>query len=573
MKNVLKFIVFTLVAGLSFNSCEKDTFTEEDAMQALQKVDLIITVTDKSNFDLPVDSATVSTVIDGVTVEKLTDASGMVSFKKAKIGEDLNVYVSKENYTKTFTTINTTPANYRQSAVSANVYIYSLADENLVTVKGQLTIETDLTNRTKEVVVGSEVRVFNQDLPNGSVKAFIGKSDKEGKYEIKVPVNATGNDHIYVRFQSIDTIRTAGVDVNNKYSVETQNAFYDIEQSMDPTDIPAVPSALISIDAPASLGTGFTITSEIETSSSNLTSATGGYDEMKILKKGSGYFPNITGSDTTVWVFFSPDTKGLDTARVQLTFKKDGGLVSINDLVDYGVFKGRFAEYSTKPTIDLNIGGGTGAEIFYNFGLIYTVLISNNGSGYINVPSIRVTKTESGIESTITFSLSPYAFIANGSIYSKTGNDILFEEGQSYESTPTYTVVVDEKEQALLYMTPSGINTDGTLDTESYSWISKGNNYDPANPPKVTVTSIAGYGSGAEFKAEVLSTGVINKLNLIQPGDGYVRNINDFRNYGTVTSYSGDYAKYTTSYFYNALPGATYTVNAYYGTGYVTNLK
>lgn len=571
MKNVLKFIVFALIAGLSFNSCEEDTFTEEDAMKALQEVDLIIAVTDKSNFDLPVESATISTVIDGVSTEKTTDATGIVTFENVKIGNNLNIYVSKENYTKTFTTVNTTPSDYRQATVSSTVSIYSLADENLVTVKGQLTIETDLTNRTKEVVAGTEVRVYNSSLPNGSAKAFIGTSDVDGKYEIKVPVNSTGTDYINVRFNSIEATRTAGENINNHYSVETHNAFYDIEGNTNPTDIPAVPSALITIDAPAALGTGFEISTEIDTSTSRLTDATGNYWNMSILNAGSGYFPNITGSDTTIWVFFSPDTKGLDTARVQLTFEKNGALVSIDGMLDYGTWKGRYAKYSTKPTINLNLGGGTGAEIYFNFRLNYNVKISNHGTGYITLPTIKKTYVSYGVESINTYSLSSYAFIANGSIYAYGGN-ILSTEGR-YDSAPTFTIAVDESSQAMAYFIPSWMSTDSTLDVGSYNWFSQGNNYDPSNPPTVTITTLAEYGSGAELRAEVSSNGIVSTLELINSGKGYARNINDFKSSGTTSTHSGDYGSYSTSYFYNVIPGATYIVNAYYGTGFVTDIN
>ncbi|NOQ28459.1 MAG: hypothetical protein GQ564_24105 [Bacteroidales bacterium] len=571
MKNIFKIFAFALIAGLSFNSCEEDTFTEEDAMQALQKVDLIIAVTDKSNYDQAVDGATVSTVIDGINVEKTTDATGLVTFEDVSIGGNLNIYVTKVDYTTTFTTVNTTPSDYRQATVSASVSVYSLADESLVTVKGLLTIETNLTNRTKEVVAGAEVKVYNQYLPNGGAKAFIGMSDAEGKYEIKVPVNSTGNDYINVRFQSLDTVsRTVGLNVNNNYSVVTQNAFYDIEGNNNPTDIPSVPSALITIGAPAALGTGFMISTEIDTSTSRLTDATGNYWNMNMLHTGSGYFPNITGSDTTVWVFFSLDTKELDTARVQLTFEKNGGLVSIDGMLDYGTWNGRYAKYSAKPTIDLNIGGGTGAEIHYNFRLYYNILISNNGSGYITLPTVKKTYISLGVESINTYSLSSYAFINSGSIYSNSASKLSMEG--RYDSAPTFTIVVDESSQANAYFIPSWMNSDSTLDAGDYSWISQGNNYEPSNPPTVTITSLAGYGSGAEFRAEVLSTGVINNLELINTGQGYARNINDFRNSGTTGNYSGDYSSYSNSNLYNVLPGDSYTVNAYYGTGQVTDL-
>jgi len=67
----------------------------------------------------------------------------------------------------------------------------------------------------------------------------------------------------------------------------------------------------------------------------------------------------------------------------------------------------------------------------------------------------------------------------------------------------------------------------------------------------------------------LLSTVVINNLELINTGHGYARNINDFKSSGTTCNYSGDYSSYSNSNLYNVLPGDSYTVNAYYGTGQV----
>jgi hypothetical protein len=491
----------------------------------------------------------------------------MVIFEKIKIGGNINLYVSKENYTKTFTTVNTIPGDYRQATLSANVSMYSLADENLVTVKGQLTIETDLTNRIKEVVEGTEVRVFNQNLPNGAAKAFIGTSDAEGKYEIMVPVNADGNDNINVAFISVETMRTVGVNLDNVYSVETQNAIYDIEGNNNPTNIPAVPSALITIGAPEALGTGFALTTEVDTNSSIFTSS---YSNLSITTTGSGYFPDIAGTDTTLYVFFSPDTKLLDTARIQLTFEKNGGLTSIGAIINYGTWNGREAKYSTKPTIDLNIGGGTGADIRYDFKLNYDLKISNNGTGYIALPTVKKTYVQNGVLYINTYNLSGDAFLSDGSIYAYGGGDL--DQVGRYDAAPTYEVVVDPSSQASLYFVPSWMSTDGKLYTGDLNWVSTGSNYSPSNPPTVTITTLAGYGSGADFRAEVNSSGVISNIESINSGVEYERNINDFKNSGTTSSHSGDYSSYSDSYMHNVIPRDIYTVNAYYGTGQVTDL-
>lgn len=566
MKNLLKFIAFALIAIPVFNSCE-DNYTEEDAMEAQQVVDLIISVTDESNFNQPVEAATVSTVINGTTVEKATDETGSVTFEEVKIGGNLNVYVSKENYTKTFTTVNTTPSNYRQSTISATISIYSLADANTATVKGQLTIETDLTNRSREVLEGMEVKAFNFDLPNGGNKAFIGTTDSEGKYEIKVPVNSDGDDNIRVKFNQLDTIRTAGAVKNNVYSVKNQKAYYAPEY-YERTQIPPVPSAVISIEAPGAAGTGFELITEMDTTWSYLTMAA---SNMNITKTGSGYFPDISGTDTTLWVPFSPDTKGLDTAHVQLTFEKNGGLISIDDLRDNGTGTGRNAKYSEKPTIDLDLGSGSGAEIYFNFKLYYNIWISNNGTGYKTFPTVKKTFNSIGTELVTDYPLSSFAFIADGSIYSD-GGGRLSMEGQYY-SAPTFEIINPTGKQAIAYLPTWGIDGDSTI-IDDESWVSQGDNYDPANPPAVTITALSGYGSNAKFTAEVsVGSGVINDLELINEGSGYVRNINDYLSNGTTNHQNGDYGSINEYNFYDVLPGDILISNAYYGTGQVIELE
>jgi hypothetical protein len=571
MKNILKFFGFALVAILLFNSCE-DNYTEEDAMRAQQVVDLIISVTDESNFDVAVDSATVKTVIDGVAMEQSTDASGVVIFEDVKIGGNLNVYVSKNNYTTTFTTVNTTPSTYRQTTVSANISIYSLADDNIATVKGQISIETDLTNRTKEVVEGMEVRAFNYSLPNGAVKAFIGTTDATGTYEIKVPVNSDGNDDIDIEYKpSYDAMRTAGISENYMYSVVTQPAIYE-PNNYNQTYIPAIPSAVISIEAPGAGGSGFELTTEVDTTSGELTEAIGDWwdtDDITILNSGSGYFSGITGSDTTLWVPFSPDTKGLDTAHVELTFEKDGGLVSIDGLKNYGVWDGRHAQYMSKPTIDLNIGGGSGAQLYYDFKLDYYVTISDNGTNYTSLPTVKMTYVVEGVENIMTYSLGSYAFISDGGIYANSGDGILSQQ-LNYDEAPTFTIVNDESKSAFAYFTTGDITSDSLL-TDSESWLSTGANYDPSNPPAVTITALAGYGTNGEFVAEITTAGKLNTIELVNAGSGYVKNINDFENDGDL-GHSGDDGYITDDYFNNVLPGDVLISNAYYGTGMVTEL-
>ncbi len=113
-------------------------------------------------------------------------------------------------------------------------------------------------------------------------------------------------------------------------------------------------------------------------------------------------------------------------------------------------------------------------------------------------------------------------------------------------------------------MDQSYIGTDSTMTT--YSLTTGGSGYDPANPPAVTLTTLAGYGSGAIAKATVNASGVLSGIYITNPGKKYVKNVNDYRNDGvTFTTYDSP-TGFTGSY--TLRPGDIVTQDVYYGTGY-----
>lgn len=95
-----------------------------------------------------------------------------------------------------------------------------------------------------------------------------------------------------------------------------------------------------------------------------------------------------------------------------------------------------------------------------------------------------------------------------------------------------------------------------------------GEGYDPADPPEINITSVAGYGTDAEFYAEVNSDGTFSagSITIKNEGEGYVRNVNDFLGTGYTNNHNGHDFNGDT-YINNVGPGDVEVSNAYYGTG------
>ncbi|MFW6100304.1 MAG: hypothetical protein ACOC90_02875, partial [Bacteroidota bacterium] len=134
MRHIFKFMLFVALGAMVFVSCEEDKFTEKDAMEELQTIDVAITVQNGSSQAEAIEGATVKLMGDSAsstTTEKTTDASGNVLFEDMKIGGDITVYVNKDDYTKRSFSISTSTDSYRDSRISETVKIYSLSGDNM----------------------------------------------------------------------------------------------------------------------------------------------------------------------------------------------------------------------------------------------------------------------------------------------------------------------------------------------------------------------------------------------------------------------------------------------------------
>jgi hypothetical protein len=590
MRNIFKFMLFIAAGAMILVSCEEDKFTEKDAMESLQTIDVALTIQDGTSYAEGVEGATVKVLKDSSsssTLEKTTDASGYVMFEDMKIGGDISVYVNKDNYTKALFQVSTSTNSYRESQISKTVKIYPLDGENMATVEGQLTIETDLTNRVREKLANQEVKVINHGLGGNIEKSFVGTTDEEGKYSIKVPVNADGSDDLTVYGPTkIDTAQTLAM---NEKVISKPTVYYS--DNYNPSQIPFVSSAVASIDAPTDVGSGFELGVKAKGTSFK------DHSVIELIQGGSGY--HIENATDTLL----PMSEGIngDTTWARIFISKSGSdSSSITNIdVPFGYDNGL---YISEPSLDLSVLGGSGAMIDIRFESEYMVYIKNNGSGYKSIPTVSATYKEyqgSTIVKEVDEDLSSYdagdynELHQYGNSYYRFNNFINLHNGSLYPSNNAYeqdtlfitrgltekpelSVASAEGQKAKIRFNDNDINHSDSTITDFYL-DKNGQGYDPANPPEVTVTSLSGYGSNAEFYVEVNSDGSIyyGNIDLKDGGKGYIRNVNDYVNSGIELDHQWDnwgepgqgQQPYHSSNPSDVSPGDVVSVEIYYGTG------
>jgi hypothetical protein len=558
-KQISKLFIVGFTALAMFSSCNKDNVSQEDVIVDQQLVDFVIRVLDAGNNE-PLDSAAVEIVNGSEIATVTTDEAGLAVFKDVKISNSTPVTISKSNYIKISSYSNLTPNDYRQQQITSEYKLYSTKSENVVTITGILTIETNVTNIERETVpAGLEIKAFNNSMATDV--AFIAETDANGKYTITVPVSQLGNDDIQLDFPEITANQTVAVSSeNDDYAINLieRPTHYALNASSG-TSILALPSAYAVVDAPptATAGTGF----NLGVKANRLTFSS--YSSYELISGGSGY------SDTTTFLELSPDPDGNKAwLYVNVT---DGVITSITGI------NNNSATYDAAPTINTSVKGGSGAEIHLMFETTYNIYIENNGSGYSSYPEIYYDydyySGNTLYQRTSSMSLSDYANLTSSGIFINDnyndGDTIATWNG--WASAPEFTIVQPESKQIYINFDYDDINSIGQI--TSYNRQSYGYGYDPATPPSVTVVAVGGYGSGADLHAELNSSGQLSTIDIVNRGSGYRRNINDFRNNNTYYSTSED-PTFSYGYSYssfrtinNVKAGSTLIRSAHYGTG------
>jgi hypothetical protein len=568
MKKQISKLILLMVPIMLLFSCNKDKFSEKDALNAQQTVDLLVTVIDASTSSAPVDGATVILISDSTIVTKTTNSNGIVVFPNIQIGGQATVSVAKTDFTSVLKTVYTNPESYRQTQVSTVVTLCSLESSKIATFQGRLTMQSDLTDRNREPAVGVTVKAKNSDL-NYTGQMFTAVTDADGKYSIAIPVSSNGDD-IQMFFPEFTINQTVAVTKPDKsIGIITRSVLYKTNYGPigDLTDIPAIPSIYATIAAPsATTGSGFALGSK-----ANRVALTS-YSTATLLDGGAGYAKGRSVNDTVFML--SPDPHGT-SAKIQVDVTL-GKITHIDWFVDNG------ATYSAAPTLNQN-GATTPAVISINFQTTYKLYISNRGSNYSTFPMVSV-ETETFSSGTRVRAVDPNindasnATLGNNNILTtnsvifggiikgvSNGDTLIAATGNSFSSAPVFTVVNPISQPAILTVYTSSINADSTV--SSISLTSGGSGYNPSAPPAITLTTLGGYGSGAVAKATVNTSGAVSAIYITNPGMKYVKNVNDFRKDGTTGS-TYDNPDWPTTSYSGIKPGESIVQDVYYGSGY-----
>jgi hypothetical protein len=296
-----------------------------------------------------------------------TDASGMVVFK-GFFRTSVNVTVEKDKFT---TVSYISVLNKEDSTINSGIYsvgnlipIFELEGQNTATIKGRATIQTNLTNRTRESVPNGTTITANIDASNDSDFAWTFLTS-DIYYE---GTSSSGTDLIYVGniVDAAYSTNIIGTINNGAYSIVVPAAVNGLPLNLEYS----------AVDADQTL---------YEFADGN-----------KLTTYSTIFDPNYGGIPT-------PITAG---AEVGVSFTGGGGAgatgfaVITNGAVSSITLTSGGAGYTTAPTVtisttSLDLGSGATATATTANGVVNGVTITAGGSGYVsaNFPAAEVFST------------------------------------------------------------------------------------------------------------------------------------------------------------------------------------
>jgi hypothetical protein len=494
----------------------------------------------------------------GKTVTDTTDASGMVVFN-GFFRSAATVTIEKTGFTQvTYISgvhIQDSTRTGTISFVGNLIPLFPTTGAGTATIKGKMTIQTNLTNATREnVPTGTTVSVgidasqsstfsnkflttalddegrfvsscgcqfvyVGNILQAAYTTGVVGTTDANGEYTVTVPA-AMDELPLAIRYSDVVADQTLYESTGNEQKVLTNRTIYTTSSSAQALpagstvtigfssfDVAASATAFVSANGLGTLdridltapGTGYTTAPAVQITGGGGTGATatatianGVVTGINLTAAGTGY----TGVPTVTIV------SGKNAAATP-TLASDGTVTAVA-IANSG------AGYVTAPTVTFSAPGGTGtlATGTANIdaaGRVTSVTITNPGSGYAAVP-------------TVGFSVSPTGNNATGNVIFS-GRSVLSvnitNNGQDYfAGAPTVTFSAPERS--------NGVRATGTATVDATTGIvtsitvtNPGSGY--INTPTIALTSA----SGATAVA-VLTGGQVTAINVDNQGLNYV---------------------------------------------------
>jgi hypothetical protein len=610
MKKNLSFTVILFIGLLAFiSSCTKDKFSEQDAYNAQKDLENLQDSLTKSqillrdslknvggviNYSVGVILASDANWISNlggskgtqqldqviVTISQYgkrdvdtTDASGIASFKDLRIGT-VNVNVRKAGYTE-IDFIAVLPALPDSSHVAAYgvvrnvgtmVPVFSLTD-NLSTIAGIATVETDLTNNAPEVAANVDIMAtidvdsyhFKDtylqykapDLSNhagtfdyyGIIKqiafhSVISKTTTaaDGSFSVQVPSTPDG---LPIKMYASDFVATQKLlqsTLNNLpvWGVQSVRTLYGPPVTYTYSSIPIigtapneVQSAYVQFSAPtgspaAQPTTEATATAVLSSSgiaSVNITSPGEGYTQPPLVTFGLGTAFNSVQAEGTA-VISNGKVTGVTITSPGSGYKPSDnpGVTFTDGVVQQARYDAEFtfsvvdingiswgSGYSQTPPAVTILGSGTGATAHAVMSAyLKTVTVTAPGSGYTQPPQITISDNFNAWDEAIPL------MTTNNPLFSINYNGNNASTLWPVSPLPTATIVGDG----------SGATASVTLSTvgrvTGFSALVGGSGYTSA--PTVIISGGGGFGATAHT---TIFAGAVDNIIIDDEGQGY----------------------------------------------------
>ena len=467
-----------------------------------------------------VDGATVTISQYGKTLQATTDASGMVVFN-GFFRSSVNVTIQKTGFTTvsyiSAVNLNTSTSNGTINFIGNIIPVFETAGNNTATISGKATIQTNLTNKTRELVpdgtkVSASIDAKNASfgtkfLTDPSIKNVFDPGSTCGckiltigeilqaSYQTGVVGTVTGGNYSLTVPAAID-----GLPIALEYSeiaadqtlFESTNAAG--QRTMTYRTIFQPTSSAANLPNSASVGVTFETYSIAATATASILAGSGALHAIEVTNPGNGYtVPPVVVIESTT------GTGAQATANIA-----NGRVISIT-LTNGG------SGYSGGTTVTLRAGKGAAASTqLAADGTITGISMNNSGFGYTAPPIVTIAAPPTGTQATATATID-----ASGRVTISMNNF-----GSGYISTPAVTIGAPPAGgvQATATAVWSG-NSVGAVNITA-----NGQYYSAATPPPVTF-SLPERVNGVRAQGTAVvdaTTGQISKINLTSAGSGYL---------------------------------------------------
>ncbi len=405
----------------------------------------------------------------GKTETDTTDASGVVVFN-GFFRSAANVTIQAANFTPVSyiaaVNVKDSTQNSSISFVGNLIPIFETTGANTSIISGRATIQTDLTNTTRELAANGTAVLASIDALNSDFSDRYLTSQLDNVYD-----TPCGCEILYVGeiMQASYGTGTVGTVTGGNYTITVPAAIDGLPLSLTYSDVAADQTLF-------------------EVAPFNTTST------YRNIFLGSGYSPSIIPAAGSISVSFNGGSGGLATEVIALPETLDRINVTVGG-----------SGYSGTPLVDITGGGGTGATATATVtnGVVTGVTLTSPGTGYTSAPSAVLISGAGAAASSV--------LLIDGTV---TGVS-LTNTGSGYVAAPTVT-----------FSAPGGTGTTatGTANIDAAGRVTSvtitapGSGY-TANP---TVAFSAAPAGGVTATGNGIYSGQsVGAVNIIVPGSNY----------------------------------------------------